>query len=191
MNDFWELEESTDLIEKEEDSGNIILESESMDNGTRSTSISGKQDVLLEQDTYGKFDISFENGDLKKTSGLETALDVSIYTDARASSDLVPIPENQRGWLGNIVSPVTDRQLGGLLWLIDQRRLTQNTLNTAVDYARKSLNWLIKDQVAKNIEVTGEIVPRFGIELKIILTAINGQTETRFYKLWEVTGIAN
>jgi phage gp46-like protein len=149
------------------------------------------QDILLTQDKHGRFDISFENGDFKKTKGLDTALDISIYTDARATSDLVPIPEQQRGWLGNLVSAVTGRQLGSLLWLIDQRRLTQSTLNTAVDYTRKCLNWIIEDRVAKSINVTGQIIPQYGIQLQVIIVAVNGQTETRFFKLWEVTGSGN
>lgn len=136
----------------------------------------------------GVFDIAIENGDLKNEDGFDTAIWVSLFTDARASESQVLVPENRRGWLGNLVSEVEERQLGGFLWLSEQRRLTQETLNEVIDYARKCLNWFVEDNVAQKIEVTGSIVPRSGIELEITITASDGKTVNHYVPLWEVTG---
>jgi phage gp46-like protein len=147
------------------------------------------QDVKLTADQYGQFDLSIgDNGDFEYASGFDTALWVSLFTDARASSAQVVIPEQRRGWVGNIVSPVIDRQLGGLLWLIDQRRLNQQTLNEAIDYSNKAVEWLLEDNLVSNIDATGEIVPRSGIQLLISITTLAGVIETYYYNLWELTG---
>lgn len=145
-------------------------------------------DVRLLQGDDGVFDVVIENGDLEAEDGFETAIYISLLIDARAPSSIVFKPENRRGWLGNVATPVTGRELGGLLWLIEQSRLNQGTLNEAVSYARQALNWFVEDGLAEKVEVSGEIVPRSGITLTIVITALNGKTETHYVDLWEVTG---
>jgi phage gp46-like protein len=148
-------------------------------------------DFKLQRDEFGRYDLVVgDNGDFEQEDGFDTAILVSLLTDARAPADIVKQPENRRGWMGNIESPVENRELGGLLWLIDQRRLTQETLNDARDYATKALNWFVTDGLAKAVEVTGEIVPRSGIALTIIITTLDGRTQSHYVPLWEVTGNA-
>lgn len=145
-------------------------------------------DIAVIQDDNGRFDIAIDGGDLRSTDGLDTALYVSLHTDARATDQQISVPEYRRGWIGNIASPVTGRQLGSLLWLVDQRRLTQTTLNEVVDYARKSLQWMIDDGICVNVEVSGSIVPTQGIRLNITMTSKQGVTESRYVNLWQQTG---
>lgn len=146
-----------------------------------------KKDIKLELQN-GYFDVAIEDGDFANEDGFDTAIWVSLFTDARASVSQVLLPERRRGWLGNIVSTVTDRQLGSFLWLTEQRRLTQDTLNEMIDYSRKALNYLIEDNIALKIEVTGEIIPRQGIELLIEITALDGVTSQHFIQMWKLTG---
>lgn len=145
-------------------------------------------DARLTIDLDNRFDFSIEDGDIAGVNGFDTAIWVSLFTDARATESQVLLPQYRRGWPGNLVSTVPDRQLGGLLWLIDQRRLNQATLNAAVDYARGSLSWLVEDNLALDVNVTGEIVPVSGIRLTIIITAPNGSTASHYVNLWEMTG---
>jgi phage gp46-like protein len=147
-------------------------------------------DIALELDAVGRYDISFENGDIKKCSGFDTAIIVSLLTDARASETQISRPEDRKGWIANLMSIVKGRQLGGHLWLLDQRRLTQESLNLSIDYARKSLAWMLEDGIIKKIEVSGEIVPLKGIELQIRLIALDGTTSSQYVKLWGATGQA-
>lgn len=144
-------------------------------------------DVKLTQDAYGFFDISFANGQIESVNGFETAIYASLFTDARASSSQILDPGGRRGWLGNI-NYDNDRQLGGLLWLVDQRRLTQNTLNDAIDYAYKSLIWMREDGLVSDIEVEGDIVPREGIQLTVTIIAKKGAVSEYLINLWELTG---
>lgn len=145
-------------------------------------------DVKVVQGTNGLFDIPIENGDLAGVDGFDTMIYVLLLTDARAPDSIVSKPENRRGWIGNLVSPVPDRDLGGLLWLTDQRRLNQGALNEVIDYARKSLNPIVEDGLAISIVVTGEIIPLQGIKLKITINTPDGNTVTHYVPLWEVTG---
>ncbi len=146
-------------------------------------------DVKLTQDTNGAFDLTIKSGDFVGVEGFDTALDLSLFTDARAPKDKISLPENRRGWLGDTESPVADRVIGCLLWLTNQRRLTQATLNDNVSYTRDGLNWFIEDGLVTDITVTGKIIPRQGTELKIIITTLDGRTDTHYVPLWEVTGI--
>ena len=145
-------------------------------------------DVKIEQNFENVFDISILNGDLEAVEGFETALYLSLCTDARADASQVALPEDRRGWVGDLVSPVEGRPLGGYLWLVEQRRLVQATVNEAVDYTRKALNWMIEDGLLIDVEVLGEIVVGSGIALEINLTPPNGRTSTHYVKLWELTG---
>ena len=144
-----------------------------------------KRDIKLFFEN-GSFDIGIEDGDFIAEDGFDTAIWVSLFTDARADESQVVLPENRRGWMGNLAND--ERQLGGLLWLVEQRRLNQDTLNETIDYARKSLIWFIEDGLATQLNVTGEIVPRSGISLTMIITSVKGVTSTHYVNLWELTG---
>ena len=145
-------------------------------------------DVKLTQGPSGRFDLSISCGDFESVDGFYTALQVSLLTDERADASEELIPEQRRGWIGDLVSTVTNRLFGGKLWLLDQRKLTQTTLNDATDFARKALSWFTEDGIAKTIDVSGVIVPRSGIALNIKITSFDGSTDNHYVPLWEATG---
>lgn len=147
-------------------------------------------DSKIKIKSNGRYTLDISNGDLTSEDAMDTAIHMSLGTDARAPEDSVLIPERRRGWLGDTVSPVQGRSLGGLIWLVDQKRLTQTNLNLSVNYAQLALNWFIEDGLAKSVVVTGEIIPKLGNRLKIIITYNNGDISTHYVKLWELTGNA-
>lgn len=143
-------------------------------------------DIALEQSTSG-YDISITDGDLTSVDSFETAIYVSLFSDARASEDQVFLPQARRGWICDVASPIEDQLYGSHLWLLEQRRLTQSTLNEAINYARLGLQWMIDQGQALNIEVTGEIVAGSGIALNIAVTSYTGETQNAYVRLWENT----
>ena len=145
-------------------------------------------DVKFNMDSYGRFDFDIDNGDIKSEDGFDIAIWISLFTDARASASQVSIPEYRRGWIGEISSIIPDRQLGGHLWLIDQRRIVQKTLNDAIDYCNKSLQWLIDDNICSRISVNGSLIPKLGIKLTIDIISNKGMISTKNINLWEITG---
>ena len=149
-----------------------------------------KREIKLDFTGSG-FDIALEDGDFANEDGLDTNIWVSLFSDARADQTQVIVPENRRGWLGNLAAEVPERQLGGHLWLAEQRRLNQETLNEVIDYIRKSLEWIVIDEIALKIEVSGSIIPRVGIEANVVITSKDGITSDHYIELWRLTGNAN
>lgn len=145
-----------------------------------------KREIKLEMEN-GAFEILIENGDFANEDGFDTNIWVSLFSDARADISQVLIPEYRRGWLGNIVTDIPERQLGSFLWLVEQRRLNQDSLNEAIDYIRKALQWIVDDGIALKIEVDGEIVPRNGIAASILITSKDGVTSDHYVELWRLT----
>ena len=142
-------------------------------------------DVKIAQDTFGVYDVEVADGDVAGVEGFDTSIFIALGTDARAPVEKVSRPELRRGWMGDLVS---DHVLGSLLWLVEQRRLTQGTLNEVVDYARQALAYFVSETIAKSITVEGSITPQVGISLTIVITAPDGSEVTRYLPLWRVTG---
>lgn len=145
-------------------------------------------DVKIIKDENDKFTIGITNGDLTPENAFDTPINMSLFIDARAPADLVVSPEKRRGWLGNTVSLVEGRQLGSLLWLVDQSRLIPDTLNKNINFAQLSLNWFVEDGIAKSVKVGGTIIPRKGVQLDIEITSLSGVTTNHYVNLWELTG---
>jgi len=143
-------------------------------------------DIQLRPDETGIYDISIENGDFKPDDGLETSLIVSLFSDARADDSQIPQPEDQRGWIGDLVAAVPGYQFGSLLWLLEQARLTQETLASAENNARAALGWMIEDGLAQAIEViaarqSGALI------LQITVTSPDGSPIRKAFDLWTRT----
>lgn len=147
-------------------------------------------DIKMTIDEHGAFDLTIADGDFEGVEGFDTAIQWSLYSDRRAPEDKVSRAEARRGWLGDLTSPVVGREIGSWLWLLNQRRLDQDTLNDAVSYARDAMAWFVEDGLAKDIAVSGVIIPRQGIQLTIVITTLDGRTDTHYVPLWEVTGNA-
>lgn len=110
---------------------------------------------IVWNDEYKEGDLFFENGDLTREEGLETAIMISLFTDRRArDDDPLDDPEDKRGWWGDQVE--TNDQIGSRLWLLDRAKTTAENLRLAGEYIKEALQWLIADGVARKVEVTTE-----------------------------------
>jgi phage gp46-like protein len=147
-------------------------------------------DLALAKDTQGTFDISFaSNGDFTLVDGFDTSIQMSILCERRADPSEVPDAIRRRGWVGNVLADTPGFEIGSKLWLYEQSRLTNDTLNGVKDAAIQATQWLIDDDLAKNIEAS--IVGSTGagkIDLKMTIEFSSGQVEQRFFELWENTG---
>lgn len=100
-------------------------------------------------------DIKLEDGDLAGDEGLETAILISLFTDQRIRDDEIPQGEiSKRGWWGDMSSPIEGDQIGSKLWLYDREKITDTVLAQMETRCLASLQWLIDDGVATNVEVT-------------------------------------
>ena len=91
-------------------------------------------------------------GNFEMTSALETAVMVSLFTDARAlpGDKLLPGETDPRGWWGDLVD---DLPIGSRLWLLRRDKRLPETLKLARDYIAEALRWLVTDEIAAKVEV--------------------------------------
>ncbi len=130
-----------------------------------------------------------EGNEFASAGGFETAIPVSLFTDARAPSALVAEPQNRRGWIGNLMTAATMRQLGSILWVLDQARITQETLNIARLESQAAFQWMIEDGVALSVLTDVSRAPKGGIIIIIQITDTSNIV-SRYQTLWRATNAA-
>lgn len=109
---------------------------------------------------YGLFiksdmiDMSLLPGDIAGDDGLETAVLISLFSDARATSDMLDAIDSDgdlRGFWGDVTRP--DDSTGSLLWTLKRSKQLVSTLAKARGFCRQALQWLIDDKVADRVDV--------------------------------------
>lgn len=88
---------------------------------------------------------------------LETAIILSLGTDARALSDDI-LPDDsgdRRGWCGDASPPegLSADTYGSRLWLLSREKQVPSVLARARTYAREALEWMVSDGIAERVEV--------------------------------------
>ncbi len=142
-------------------------------------------DILLNTNK-GYHDIGFTNGDFTLTQGLETALLMSVYCEKRADASEVPASEMRRGWWGNLVLGYGDYEIGSKLWELEQARKDNVTLGLTKTYTVDGFQWLIADNLAKEIKVDSSFIVN-GIQIEIDIVISQNKTISESYELWQNT----
>lgn len=152
-------------------------------------------DIRISWDTdLAEGDLNFLTAtqDLESDEGLETAVIISLFTDARAFDDDV-LPDfnstDKRGWWGDLVSPVSDGdKIGSKLWLLERSSTREDVPQKAKQYAMEALRWMITDGVAIKTEVEAERQGRVGqdvLALKVKIFKKDGTSvAVEFEDVW-------
>ncbi|WP_153114626.1 phage GP46 family protein [Rhodocyclus tenuis] len=100
-------------------------------------------------------DLALEQFALATDDGLETAVILSLFTDARAADDdTLPLGQSdRRGWWGDAYPPIAGDRIGSRLWLLRASKQLQASLTAAKEYAEQALAWLVADGAARRVEV--------------------------------------
>ncbi len=106
-------------------------------------------DVLLFQTNDGG-DINIENGKIKFTVGLETAVYLSLFG---GNEDDNGIGNNLAQWWGNIGEPTLNRYRSQLQNILRSIPLISGNLNRIKDAANNDLSWLIETGIAASISI--------------------------------------
>lgn len=146
-------------------------------------------DLLIKCDEdSGLYDMSLdENGDFAHGDFFDTSLLYSLLGERRATESEVPISENRGGWIGNEGKSFEN---GSKIWLFYQSRLSRTVMNGLADAAYNGLVWLIEDGLVLDIEVN-TVLSNGLIRLRINIERFESQVETRYFDLWENTGVSN
>lgn len=128
-------------------------------------------DIGLFQQADDSLDLVVASNDLKVDEGLQTAILISLFTDARANDDEVPAEDtSRRGWWGDLFQAAPGDQVGSKLWLLKREKRTLETLNRAEEYSKEALQWMIDDGVAAAVDTSAAWDPSGAMLLTILIT---------------------
>ena len=145
-------------------------------------------DAVLQLDENTKFyDITFdENGDINTADFFDTAILYSLFGERRASKNEIIDPRMRRGWIGNLGA----YENGSKLWLLQQSRITRETINKMRYESHAGLKWLVEDGYAVSIDNIIVSVNNNKMNLDITIRRSNDKVVRKYYTLWENTGAA-
>jgi phage gp46-like protein len=148
----------------------------------------------------GEGDTRVNGADLLLDEGLETAVILSLFCDARAeSSDVLPDGEtHRRGWWGDQFSTAINDRTGSKLWMLWREKRVAATARRAQQYGEESLAWMKDDGIAESVSVaaffesiavlTGSAARpyEYALVLEVRITKPDGTRESfRFAKQWQ------
>ena len=102
-------------------------------------------------------DLAIDGADLARDDTLETAIVISLMTDALVDPDELPEGEtDRRGYWGQAVQPDPDDNFGSKLWLLDRTKRTPDILPRAEEYCVEALTWLVADGRAIAVDASAQ-----------------------------------
>lgn len=129
--------------------------------------------------------VRITGADLHRDPGFETAVLISLFSDARArEQDALPQGhESRSGYFGSLVA---GSEVGSRLWLLCRSVIDETTLRHVEQYCKDALQWMIDDRVASSVEA---VASRGGINqvnffVRISRPATN-DVSLKFFVNWE------
>lgn len=143
-------------------------------------------DVAIEFGEFGA-DLALGVLDLVLDQGLQTAVLISLFSDARAAGD-PPYPDGSldpRGYWGDVPA----NRMGSLLWHFEREKLTAATIESVRAAAEQSLAWFVTERVAGDVAVRAQRGRGLHtIELSIQITR---SSAARWAHLWKHVSAAS
>jgi phage gp46-like protein len=101
-------------------------------------------------------DVQIVGGDFLLSDELQTAVELSIFSDRRASTDEAQRMQlgqdrlSRRGYWANGFRKV---EQGSGLWLLQREKRTQETLSKAKTFCEEALGWMTRGGIAQSVTV--------------------------------------
>ena len=115
-------------------------------------------------------DIKKVNGDILLGDDLQTAVEVSMFSNARALTNPDELVRETisilQGWWADSLET---EPLGSLFWTFRRRKETQEVLNGVDEAFTDSLQWLVADGVVTSAAVTTEFVGNGRMKINALL----------------------
>ncbi|ECY3258962.1 hypothetical protein AU577_20385 [Salmonella enterica subsp. enterica serovar Alachua] len=116
-----------------------------------------------------------QNGDLASGDDLDTAVYISLFSDRLARADDSFDGTDRRGWWGDSEQ---DYQIGSRLWLLYRQALSRAVADSAEDYAKEALQWMLDDHIVSQVSVSTRIIYPRTLILQVVLTRPDGTTRS-------------
>ncbi len=136
--------------------------------------------ALIWNPARGRADWAVTSGDLAiDPGGLQTAVILSLFTDARAPANYTPAAGSPTGLRGVWSDTYDGFQLGSLLWTLNRTAISNRTafLNQAKDICLNALQWLVTAGVVATISVTTAMLTPSALGIWVALTEPNGSSQ--------------
>lgn len=141
-------------------------------------------DLLLRFDD-GLIDVVLGEKDLEVEDGLETAVLLSLFIDARVTEEeLPPGEESRRGWFGDLFNDDIEDRIGSKLWLFERSKLTDEAIEQIRETAEAALQWMITDGLADRVTVTTEVLGAWTLGLEITILRPSGKKVFKYNLNW-------
>lgn len=127
-------------------------------------------DILIKYLDDGTWDIFFENGQPEMTNGFETLVILAVFGE---------------DWWGNELTTIESEKMESLFPEVVKRGIVSD--KTRVDGTKaieRALKFMVTENMAKSVTVTGEILSVFGIGWLIEIEALTDET-LKYYINWE------
>jgi phage gp46-like protein len=135
------------------------------------------------------YDLALEKSDLKLDSGFESAVIISLFTDARPIDNAVNFPSGTsdlRGWWGDNFLELSEDRTGGEIWLYLRGKNVIENIKNIEAAANNSLLWMIEDGAATRAEVTAQIENIFDLCFRIEIEKPDGNIENfKYFFNWQ------
>ncbi len=131
------------------------------------------------------FQLVIENGTMKDDPGLETSVNISLFSDKRVTDNELPAGiTDKRGWWGDMFPSKDGDQIGSKFWTLGRAKTVITTLAQIENFALDALNWMIEDGVAASITALAAFDSRSSSITRIVITRPDGE-ESRFDLFWD------
>ena len=133
-------------------------------------------------------DWKIQQGDLAIGSDLQTAILISLFTDALANADDPIEGSDRRGWWGDMGSSY---HIGSKFWLLRREKLSTQVAVRAEQYAGQALRWMVDDGVVKTIVINASIRLPDRLYLKIAYERPDKDSKEmlKFYWVWSENAV--
>ena len=108
-------------------------------------------DIAVTLTTNGlEFGLKTAATQIMNDNGLFSAVCVRLFTDARATQNIIDNAPERRGWWGDALKEDA-RSSGSLLWTLHRQKITSETLTKIEDYAYDALVDFIERNIATSL----------------------------------------
>jgi len=146
-------------------------------------------DFKLNATPTGLFDIGLNlDGDFEMDQSYDTAIVVSIFTDARADESEIAESSNRRGWAGNEATP--GREMGGKVWLWVTNRNTPAVRRGLASALDDCLAWFVTDGLLDEAPSAKSFKVNAGaLGVNVGIPRPGSTVDNRSFEAWERTGV--
>ncbi len=143
-----------------------------------------ERSIALKYNQNDDLDISVANSDLVLDATLSNRIVVSLFTwRAPDRDDVVPNGITPGGfWGDNVTSQESEvaGTFGSRLWLLDGK-ITDETIASAVAYARESLDWMNSDSSIADFDISATRAGANQLDLTVVVNMANGDVQRLVY----------